>query len=74
MDQGAKTMAKLKGASLGRKAKLLQEVYESVAFSDSGIMYSMLRLEADGIRPFVPADSVHPQVGGKCQFHRRCSS
>ena len=56
MDKGAKELSKLKGASLARKAKLLQEVYESVAFSESGIMYSMLRLEADGIRPFAAAD------------------
>jgi hypothetical protein len=50
MDKGAKALAKLKGASLAQKVRLLQEVYEGVAFSDSGIMYSMLRLEADGNR------------------------
>ena len=48
--------AKLRTASFDRKMELLQELYEGVAFHESGIMYSMQRLGADGIRPFVASD------------------
>ena len=51
-------LSKLKKASLHGKAELLQEIYENAAFHPSGIMYSMMRLDADGLRPFVAADFV----------------
>src|SRR5688572_2030720 len=52
----AGALQELKGASLHRKAELVQEIYENVAFHESGIAYSMMRLEAAGIRPFVAED------------------
>src|SRR6187402_939821 len=52
----ARELKELKGASLDRKAELVQEIYENVAFHESGILYSMMRLDAEGIRPFVAGD------------------
>jgi hypothetical protein len=52
----ATLLGKLKTASFHKKFELLQELYEGVAFHESGIMYSMQRLDADGIRPFVASD------------------
>ena len=52
----ARALAELKGSPVPRKVELVQEIYERHAFSPSGIMYSMMQLDADGIRPFEPAD------------------
>lgn len=52
----ATLLGKLKTASFHKKFELLQELYENTAFHESGILYSMQRLSADGIRPFVAAD------------------
>jgi len=52
----AAMLGQLKTASFHRKMELLQEIYEGVAFHGSGIIYSMQRLDADGIRPFVASD------------------
>lgn len=49
-------LKELKDASLDRKAELVQKIYEDVALHESGIAYSMMRLEAEGIRPFVAED------------------
>jgi hypothetical protein len=49
-------LRKLPTASFHKKMELLQELYEGVAFHESGIIYSMQRMDADGIRPFVAAD------------------
>ena len=54
--KSARLLRKLSGASLRRKADLLQELYENVAFSESGIMYSMLWMDSNGVRRFAPAD------------------
>ena len=43
-------------ATLDRKARMLQEIYQEIAFHPSGIMYSMLHLEDDQIRTFRPSD------------------
>ena len=66
--KNAQRLAKLKTASIHNKTGLFQEIYENVAFHESGIMYSMMRMDADGIRPFVAADfegkiSLNPSVG-----------
>lgn len=53
---GARELRLLEGARLDRKVEILQDLYERVAFNESGIMYSMQRLDESGIRPFVPAD------------------
>ena len=52
----ATLLGKLKTASFHKKMELLQELYEAVAFHESGIIYSMQRLDVDGIRPFVASD------------------
>ena len=60
----ATLLGKLKTASFHKKIELLQELYEGVAFHESGIIYSMQRLDADGIRPFVASD-FEGQIGIK---------
>ena len=55
-NDSGRLIRKMEGASLHRKMELLQELYEDVAFHESGIMYSMMRLDANGVRPFVPSD------------------
>jgi hypothetical protein len=52
----ATLLGNLKTASLHKKIELLQELYEGVAFHESGIIYSMQRLDANGIRPFAVSD------------------
>ena len=41
-------LKELRSASLERKAELVQRIYENVAFHESGIAYSMMRLDAGG--------------------------
>lgn len=53
-----RALAELKESSIPRKVELIQELYERVAFSPSGIMYSMMRMDAESIRPFTAADFV----------------
>lgn len=52
----ATLLARFGQARLAEKIDILQALYERVAFSPSGIMYSMQRYVADEIRPFVAAD------------------
>jgi len=52
--------------SVESKIQALQQVYERVAFSPSGIMYSMLHYDGDAPRPFEPNDVV-----GKFYFDGR---
>lgn len=52
------TLSRIRNAPLDKKARLFQEIYQDVAFHPSGIMYSMMHLEGDQIRPFKPADFV----------------
>lgn len=49
-------LSALAGMPLDKKSRLFQNIYERVAFHSSGIMYSMLHLEGDRIRPFRPED------------------
>src|ERR1051326_5835830 len=51
-NRAARALAELKGSSLPRKVDLVQEIYERHAFSPSGIMYSMMWMDENGIRPF----------------------
>lgn len=51
-----------------KKMRLLEQVYQNVAFGPTGIHYSMLRYDGDEIRPFQPDDftdksSISPSVG-----------
>ena len=52
----ARALAEIKGSSVPRKVELIQEIHEREAFSPSGIMYSMIRMDTDGLRPFVASD------------------
>lgn len=52
------SLSMIKGSPLDKKVRLFQDIYEQVAFHPSGIMYSMLHLEGDRIRPFKPSDVV----------------
>jgi hypothetical protein len=54
--KSAALLGKLKTASFHKRVAWLQELYEGVAFHESGIIYSMQRLDAEGVRPFVAAD------------------
>lgn len=62
VDRHSSSLADLRGLSLSAKVELLQRVYEREAFHESGIMYSMMRLDNGIIRPFVP-DDFHGQIG-----------
>jgi hypothetical protein len=71
----ASLLGKLKTASFHKKIELLQTLYEGVAFHESGIIYSMQRLDVDGIRPFVASDfdgqiGINPSVA-KLQLNSR---
>lgn len=50
------SLSSIKDAPLDKKARLLQDIYQEIAFHPSGIMYSMLHLEGDRIRPFKSTD------------------
>jgi hypothetical protein len=52
------TLAALAGASIEEKADLIQAFYPDVAFHESGIMYSLLKIDGDEIRPFEPRDFI----------------
>jgi len=51
-------LAALAGASLEEKADLIQSFYEDTIFHESGIMYSLMKIDGDEIRPFEPRDFV----------------
>ncbi|MBL4575011.1 MAG: hypothetical protein JKY51_02800, partial [Opitutaceae bacterium] len=44
------------GASIEEKADLIQSFYEKVIFHESGIMYSMMKIDDGNVRPFEPRD------------------
>ncbi len=46
----------LAGASIEEKAGLIQAFYQDLAFHESGIMYSLMKIDGDRIRPFEPRD------------------
>ncbi|MDX2455303.1 hypothetical protein [Desulfosarcina sp.] len=48
----------LADASIEEKAGLIQSFYQDVAFHESGIMYSLMKIDGDVIRPFEPRDFV----------------
>lgn len=52
------SLSSIKNAPLDKKAHLFQDIYQEIAFHPSGIMYSMLHLESDQIRPFKTTDFV----------------
>ncbi|MBO9608229.1 MAG: hypothetical protein J7639_19885 [Paenibacillaceae bacterium] len=43
-------------ATLEEKAAMIQQFYERVIFHESGIMYSLMKIDGDRIRPFAPED------------------
>lgn len=49
-------LAKLGSASIHDKAGIIQRHYESVIFHESGIMYSLMKIDRHAIRPFGPED------------------
>jgi hypothetical protein len=49
-------LAHLGDASIHVKAQIIQEIVERVGFGPTGIMYSMQKLEKNGIRPFRASD------------------
>lgn len=50
------SMPLIENAGLREKADSIQQFYEQVAFHESGMMYSMLKIDGDRVRPFGPAD------------------
>lgn len=69
-DRGAirELLAGLAGAPLAEKVARIQSLYERVAFSPSGIIYSMQRIADGEIRPFRATDfegavGINPAVG-----------
>ncbi|HEY8667573.1 MAG TPA: hypothetical protein VIL86_12975 [Tepidisphaeraceae bacterium] len=49
-------LEELASASIGRKAEIIQDFYQDVAFHPSGIMYSMQRMDEHSVRPFTAED------------------
>lgn len=49
-------LSALAGASIEEKADLIQSFYQDVAFHESGIMYSLMKIAGDVVRPFEPRD------------------
>jgi len=49
-------LAALAGTSIEEKADLIQSFYEQTIFHESGIMYSMMKIDGDIVRPFEPRD------------------
>ncbi|RKX34353.1 MAG: hypothetical protein DRP71_07325 [Verrucomicrobia bacterium] len=49
-------LAALAGAPIEEKAALIQSFYERIVFHESGIMYSMMKIDGDTVRPFEPRD------------------
>ncbi|MBM3264041.1 MAG: hypothetical protein FJY97_11535 [candidate division Zixibacteria bacterium] len=61
-------LSDLTAVPLHKKAERIQTLYERVAFSPSGILYSMQRFADGEIRPFQPSDfdgafAINPSVG-----------
>ncbi|MDF2668167.1 MAG: hypothetical protein K0R67_473 [Paenibacillus sp.] len=54
-------LKQLRNAPLEEKANQIQALYESVIHDDSGIMYSLLKIDGERIRPFEPQDFVHSE-------------
>ncbi|MBO9599088.1 MAG: hypothetical protein J7559_14875 [Cohnella sp.] len=51
-------LKQLNKASLETKADLIQHFYESTIFHESGMMYSMMKIADNEIRPFAPSDFI----------------
>lgn len=54
----ARLLNSLSNATVEERVALVQRLYEKVAFHKSGIMYSMLHLDSDGVRPFQEQDFI----------------
>ena len=50
------TLPDLQGVTLDEKVERLQKFYEKVAFHESGIMYSMQKIDQGAVRPFTSVD------------------
>ncbi|WP_135557095.1 hypothetical protein [Paenibacillus cymbidii] len=51
-------LQQLKHLPLEAKANRIQALYEAVIFDESGIMYSLMKIDGEQIRPFEPKDCV----------------
>ncbi len=51
-------LEKLSHSSLEEKAALIQQFYENVIFHESGIMYSMMKIDGDTVRPYSSEDFI----------------
>ena len=56
MNSTPNPLTALSGASIEEKAELIQSFYEQTIFHESGIMYSMMKIDGDIVRPFEPRD------------------
>ncbi len=56
MSSNSSPLAALAGTSIEEKAKLIQSFYEQTVFHESGIMYSMMKIDGNEVRPFEPRD------------------
>lgn len=50
------TLKALGTASIHEKAQMIQQFYENLIFHESGIMYSLMKIDGREIRPFEPRD------------------
>jgi len=56
MSSTSNPIAALAGTSIEEKAELIQSFYEETVFHENGIMYSMMKIDGNEVRPFEQRD------------------